>query len=59
MTYGIIFWSNLSNSNKIFLLQKKVLRIMAVTQKRESYRKSFKKLHILPLAREYFLALIT
>jgi hypothetical protein len=32
--YGIIFWSNSSNSGKIFTLQKKMIRIMAGVQPR-------------------------
>jgi hypothetical protein len=42
MIYGIIFWGNSSNSDKIFLLHK-VIRIKAGAQKRESHRKLFKK----------------
>jgi hypothetical protein len=45
--YGIIFWSNSSNSGKIFMLQKKTVRIMAGAQPRTSCRSLFEQLEIL------------
>jgi hypothetical protein len=29
MTYGIIFWGNSTNTNKVFLLQNKIIKIVA------------------------------
>ena len=40
---GIIFWGNLSNSRKIFSLQKKIIRIMVGAHPRTSCRRLFKK----------------
>jgi hypothetical protein len=34
--YGIIFWSNLSNTKSIFTLQKKIITIMAGAKPRNS-----------------------
>jgi hypothetical protein len=41
MTYGVIFWGNMSDSNKIFLIQKKVIRKMAGAQERKLYVRLF------------------
>jgi hypothetical protein len=43
MKYGIIFWGNSSDSKKIFILQKKIYRIIAGT-KPQTPRDLFKKL---------------
>ena len=37
--YGIIFWINSSISGKIFMLQKKIVRIIAGAQPRTLFRK--------------------
>lgn len=58
ITYGIIFWEDLSDSNKAFIIQRKVIQIMASAQKRWSCRILYKKSHVLPLASEYLLVLI-
>jgi hypothetical protein len=58
MTHNIMLWANSSESNKVFLLQKKSIRIMADVQG-VSYRELFQKFQILPLASEYLLELIT
>jgi hypothetical protein len=47
MGYGIVFWGNLSEAKKIFLLQKKAIRIIMGMKHRESIRPAFKKLKIL------------
>lgn len=59
MSYGLIFWGNSCESKNIFLLQKRVLRIIANVKKTESCKELFKTHNILPLACEYILALIT
>jgi hypothetical protein len=38
MIYDITFWSDSSDNNKVFLLQKRVTRIMADTKQKESFR---------------------
>jgi hypothetical protein len=57
MTYGIMFCGNSSNSNKLFLLQMKIIKIITCAEKRERCGKHFKKFHIISLASEYLLGL--
>jgi len=58
ISYGIIFWGNSAYSNTIFKLQKREIRIMMNAGNRESCRKLFKKLNILPLYSQYILSLL-
>ena len=58
MNYGIIFWGNSTDSKKIFILQKKIIRIMTGTKHRASCRNLFKKLSILPLPCQYIFSLM-
>jgi hypothetical protein len=58
MSYGIIFWGNSSYANKIFTLQKKVIRIIAGVRNRDSCRKSFKNLKILTLIPQYIFSFL-
>jgi hypothetical protein len=59
MKYGIIFWGNSAEAKKVFLLQKRTLRIMMGINHRNSYRPVFKELNISTLASLYILSLIT
>jgi len=43
MSYGIIFWGNSPSAKKVFLLQKKIIRIITNTRPRDSCREIFKK----------------
>jgi hypothetical protein len=54
MTYGLIFWGISYYSNIIFILQKRIIRIIAGIRGREH----FKKLKILPLQSQYILSLL-
>ena len=58
MSYGLIFWGNSSYSTKIFLLQKKVMRIIAIIRNRVSCRDCLQKLKILPLQSQYVLSIL-
>jgi hypothetical protein len=58
MTYGIIFWGNSPQSDTIFRLQKKAIRIMEGCGNRDLCRDLFKKLHILPMKSQYLLSLL-
>jgi len=49
MSYGIIFWGHSSLSIKVFRLQKRILRILMGIRNRDSCRKLFINLKILPL----------
>jgi hypothetical protein len=59
MKYGIILWGNSAEAKKVFLLQKRTLRIMVGTNHRNSGRPVFKELNILTLASQYILSLMT
>jgi hypothetical protein len=58
MTYGLIFWGNLSHADKIFKLQKRVIRVIMGCSYRESCPYLFKELNILPLKSQYILSLM-
>jgi hypothetical protein len=58
MSYGIIFWGNLSHSSIIFRIQKKAIRIMAGGGNSVSCRNLCKILQILSLTSQYMLALL-
>jgi len=52
------FWGNSLDSIKIFRLQKKIIRIMMGCRSRDSCRKLFFNLEILPLPAQYILSLL-
>jgi hypothetical protein len=58
MNYGIIFWGNSSGSTTIFKLQKRIIRIMMGARPRDSCRKYFRNLKILPLQSQYIFSLV-
>jgi hypothetical protein len=58
LSYGIIFWGNSSNVNKLFILQKKIFRILSNTATRVSYREAFKNMEIMTLYSQYIFSLI-
>jgi hypothetical protein len=53
VSYCIIFWGNSYYSNKIFILQKKIIRIITNTKSRNSCRELFKTLEIITLYSQY------
>jgi len=57
MSYGIIFWGNHPHSEKIFKIQKRVIRIITNTRARDSSRELFKKLKRLPPYSQYIFSL--
>jgi len=58
LSYGIIFWGNSSYSLHIFRLQKKAVRVITGLGPRDSCRKPFKHLRILPLQSQYIFSLL-
>jgi hypothetical protein len=58
MKYGIIFWGKSSDSKKVFVLQKKIVRIVMGVKSHNSCRDLFKRLEILTLPCEYIFSLI-
>jgi hypothetical protein len=53
MSCGLIFWGNSYHSNKVFKLEKRIIRIMVGIRDRESCREYFRTLQILPLQSQY------
>ena len=58
LSYGIVFWGQSSNSKKIFMLQKRVIRIMTGHGSMTSCRDLFRKLAILPLKSQYIYSIL-
>ena len=57
MSYGIIFWGNQLYSDKIFKIQKRAIRIITNSRTRDSCRKLFQRLEILPLYSQYIFSI--
>ena len=57
LSYGIIFWGRSSSVNKLFILQKKIVRIIINPGVRESCREAFKNMEITVLYSQYILSL--
>jgi hypothetical protein len=53
MSYGIIFWGGSSHIHKIFMLQKKIIRIITNTRPRDSCREVFRKMEITTVYSQY------
>jgi len=58
ISYGIMFCGHSTSSIRDFRLQKRIIRIMMGCRSRESCRKLFIKLKILPLPSVYILSLL-
>jgi hypothetical protein len=59
MSYVVIFWGNSTDSKSVFIIQKKIIRIMAGVKQRISCRELIKKFNILPLVSEFLLSLLS
>jgi hypothetical protein len=58
LSYSIIFWGQAPNTMRLFILQKRVLRIMTGKDNRHSCRNLFKQLGILPLKSLYIFSIL-
>jgi hypothetical protein len=58
VSYGIIFWGRSSNVNKLFILQKKIVRIITNTGVRESCKDACKSMEIMVLCSQNIFSLI-
>jgi len=58
ISYGIIFWGSSSYTNKLFILQKKIIRIITNTSPRDSCREVFKSMEILTLYSQHIYSLV-
>jgi hypothetical protein len=54
LSYGIIFWGRSSNVSKLFILQKRIIRIITNTGVRESCREVFKNMEIVMYSQYIF-----
>jgi hypothetical protein len=57
ISFGIILGGNQPHSEKIFKLQKRVIRVITHSKMRDSCRELFKRLEILPLYSQYIFCL--
>jgi len=57
MSYGVIFGGNQPYSDKIFKIQKTVIRIITNSRMRDSCTELFKKLELLPLYSQYIFSI--
>jgi len=58
ISYGIIFWGNSHLSDSIFKIQKRVIRVITNSGRRDSCRDFYKKLQILSLPSQYIFPLL-
>ena len=58
MAYGIILGGNSHSSGTIFKIQKRIIRLINNSDRRESCCKLFKELQILPLASQYIISIL-
>ena len=58
MSYGIIFWGNCSSSIDIFMIQKRLIRIITNKSRCDSCRDLFNQLQILTLPSQYIFSLM-
>jgi hypothetical protein len=58
ISYGIIFWSNSHLSDSTFKIQKRIIRVITNTGRRDSCHELYKKLQLLPLLSQYIFSLL-
>jgi hypothetical protein len=58
INYGIIFWGSAPSVHKVFIMQKRIIRIITNTKPRESCRKFFKMMGIMTLYSQYIYSLL-
>ena len=58
ISYGIIFWGNSHLSDSIFKIQKRVIRVITNSGRRDSCHDLYKKLQILSLPSQYIFSLL-
>jgi hypothetical protein len=58
INYGLPFWGFSSHDKKVFIIQKRIVRIMMGCRKKVSCRNLFRKLKILPLMSQYIFSLM-
>jgi len=56
--YGLMLWGNSTHSARVFRMQKRIIRIMTGNRSRDSCRKLFSHLNILPLPSLYIFSIL-
>jgi hypothetical protein len=58
ITYGLPFWGNAVNSKNVFIIQKRIIRVIMNVNPRTSCQGFFKQLNILPFYSQYMYSLL-
>jgi hypothetical protein len=58
LKYGILFWGNATLNRSIFIIKKRIIRVMTGVGKFDLCRDSFKKLQMLSLQSQYIFSLL-
>jgi len=58
INYGIIFWGSSYYANKMFILQKKIIRIITNIRPRHSCKEAFKNMETMTLFSQYIYSLV-
>ena len=58
ISYGVIFWGHIAPSTRVFRLQKRIIRIVTRSRCKDSCRKLFTSLKVLPLPDLYIFYLL-
>jgi hypothetical protein len=58
MSYGIMFWGGSANAQRVFLMQKRIVRVMMNRRPRDSCRKISKRMKIMTFYSQYIYALL-
>ena len=53
ISYGIIFWGSASLAQKVFIMQKRIIRVIMNMRPRDSCREIFKRMKIMTLYSQY------
>jgi hypothetical protein len=59
IVYGVIIWENSIDSEKVFTIQKEIIRTMTGVKTRVSFRELSKKFNIHPSVSEFLLSLLS
>jgi hypothetical protein len=58
ISYGIMFWGSASLAQKVFVMQKRIIRVITNMRPRDSCREIFKRMKIMTLYSQYIYALL-
>jgi hypothetical protein len=58
ISYGSIFWGNLTHSEEIFKIKRRIIRIIMNSSKNASCQQLYKDLNIIPIQSQYIFSII-